>query len=200
MYPDDRYIPKATAALVLINVLIFAILEIIGDTGDGLFLEKYGALSVQSIEAGRTYVLFTAMFLHFGFEHLVNNMFVLFFTGRYLEQETGAFWFTVIYILGGLCGNVLSLFNQYQSGGRIISAGASGAIFAVIGALTLLVLLRVGRLANMRRERIILMVALSVYQGYTTVNVDNAAHLAGLCGGLLLGAVYAFVKRYRRAL
>lgn len=198
MYPDDRYIPKATTALVLINILIFVILEIMGDTEDGLFLEKYGALSVRSFEAGKTYVLFTAMFLHFGFAHLANNMFVLFFTGRFLEQETGPFWFTVIYILGGLCGNALSLFNQYRSGGLVISAGASGAIFAVIGALALLVLLHVGKLAHVRREGIILMVVLSVYQGYTAVNVDNAAHLAGLFGGLLLGAVYAFVKKYKR--
>ena len=195
---NDNYIPKATTLLILINILVFAVLELLGNTEDASFMASHGALSVSAVESGRQYVLFTAMFLHFGFLHLLNNMFVLFFVGRYLEQEIGPAAFTVVYIFGGLFGNVISLWRQYQSARISISAGASGAVFAVIGALFLLVLLRCGRLAQMRRQGVIMMVLLSVYQGYTAIGVDNAAHIAGLCAGIVISGIYYFAKKYRR--
>ncbi len=198
MYLDQDYIPKVTVGILLLNVLVFAVLELLGSTQDAGFMAAHGALSVAAVESGKWYCLLTAMFLHFGFLHLVNNMFVLFFTGRYLEQEVGGVSFAVIYLFGGLIGNLFSLFCQWMGGGNSVSAGASGAIFSVIGALFLLVLLRCGRLAQLRRQGMIMMVVLSVYQGYTTVGVDNAAHLAGLCGGILIGGIYYFAKQYRR--
>ena len=184
--------------MILINTVVFLIMELLGDTKDSLFMASHGALSVQAIESGKQYYLLTAMFLHFGFVHLLNNMFVLFFTGRYLEQEIGPVPFCIIYVFGGLIGNLFSLWNLYHAEGVVVSAGASGAVFAVIGAMFLLVLLRCGRLAQVRRQGMILMVLLSIYQGYTSINVDNAAHIAGLCGGILLGGIYYFSRIYRR--
>lgn len=198
MYLNDNYVPKATVTIIFLNVAVFLILELLGDTEDSVFMAAHGALSVRAVEAGKQYYLLTAMFLHFGFLHLLNNMFVLFFTGRYLEQEVGAVSFVIIYVFGGLVGNLFSLWNLYRTGTATVSAGASGAVFAVIGAMFLLVLLRWGRLGQVSRQGMIMMVLLSIYQGYTAIGVDNAAHIAGLCGGIALGGIYCFSKRYRR--
>ncbi len=181
--------------MIVINVLVFAVLEILGDTEDGAFMAAHGALSAAAIEEGKYYCLLTAMFLHFGFAHLVNNMFVLFFTGRYLEQEIGSVWFTVLYLLGGLFGNVVSFLTNYESGRNVGSAGASGAVFAAIGGMFLLVLLKCGRLSQLRTQSMVIMVVLSVYQGYTTVGVDNTAHVAGLFAGIVIAGLYYLVKR-----
>lgn len=198
MWLDDNYVPKGTIAIIIINVFVFAVLEIMGDTEDAVFMATHGALTKQAILNENYYCLFTAMFLHFGFTHLLNNMFVLFFMGRYLEQEIGMIHFLIIYIFGGLMGNVVSLLVHMQGTALTVSAGASGCVFAVIGAMFLLVLLRCGRLAQLRKQGVIMMVLLSVYQGYTTVGVDNAAHIAGLCGGILLGGIYYFLKKMKR--
>lgn len=198
MWLDNNYVPKGTVAMIIMNIVVFAVLEMVGDTQSASFMALHGALTRQAIVDGNYYCLLTAMFLHFGFEHLLNNMFVLFFIGRYLEQETGTINFLIIYIFGGLIGNVVSLLVHTRGEALTVSAGASGCVFAVIGAVFLLVLLRQGRLAQLRRQGVIMMVFLSVYQGYTTVGVDNAAHVAGLCGGILLGGIYYLLKKLKR--
>ncbi len=198
MWLDDNYVPRGTVAIILANLIVFVVLEIMGDTQDGVFMAAHGALTNQAVLGGKQYYLFTAMFLHFGFLHLVNNMFVLYFVGRYLEQEIGTINFCIIYILGGLIGNVVSLLSHMQDTRLTVSAGASGCVFATIGAMFLLVLLRCGRLAQVRKQGMIMMVFLSVYQGYTTIGVDNAAHIAGLCGGIFLGGIYYFARRFKR--
>lgn len=79
------------------------------------------------------------MFLHFGIEHLFGNMLTLIFLGDLLEKMIGKFRFILIYFLGGTAGNLLSLAKEMITGNYAISAGASGAIFAVVGALVFLV-------------------------------------------------------------
>lgn len=195
---DDNYIPKATVAVILLNVLVFVVLEILGDTEDAAFMAAHGALTKEAFIKGHYECLVTAMFLHFGLMHLLNNMFVLFFIGRYLEQEIGPVWFLIVYIFGGLIGNVVSLLIHGNTTALTVSAGASGCVFAAIGAMGLLALLRQGKLAQLGKQKVILMVFLSVYQGYTTVGVDNAAHVAGLVGGVIFGGLYYFMNLLKR--
>jgi membrane associated rhomboid family serine protease len=84
----------------------------------------------------RPWTILTAMFIHAGFWHLFFNMITLFFFGSYLSRLVGSSWFTIVYFVGGIFGNLLFylLGDTYS-----VAVGASGAVYAVAGALVVLV-------------------------------------------------------------
>ena len=100
MYRKKQY---CTLVLVVIHVLVFLWLSFHGMTENALFMLDNGAMYVPYIqEYGEYYRLVTSMFLHFGFEHLMNNMISLWFLGGVLEQEIGKIKFLLIYFLSGI--------------------------------------------------------------------------------------------------
>mgnify|MGYP000019549305 CR=1 FL=1 len=100
-----------TVLLILINTLIFLVVEFTGGSENGQHMLECGAAYAPLIlEPGQWYRMFSSMFLHFGAPHLINNMLVLFVLGQRLEPVTGKIKFFLIYIFGGLGGNMLSLF------------------------------------------------------------------------------------------
>ena len=125
-----------TALLILLNTLIFLIVEFTGGSENGQHMLECGAVYAPLIiEQGQWYRMITSMFLHFGAPHLINNMLVLFVLGQRLEPVTGKMKFLLIYILGGLGGNLISLIWDMRTGNYSLSAGASGAVFAVMGGM-----------------------------------------------------------------
>ena len=78
-----------TIGIAAINIAVFLVLECIGNTENGAWMLKAGAMYVPLFESGQYYRVITSMFLHFGFHHLVNNMFMLFVLGSQVEFETG---------------------------------------------------------------------------------------------------------------
>ena len=158
---------KANLTIVAINVLVFIVFSIIGNTEDVQFMLTHGACFAPLVEEGEVYRLFTAMFLHFGVEHLIGNMLLLIFLGDTLERVVGSVRYLIIYLLGGLGGNVLSCCIALCRKNYAVSAGASGALFAVIGALVYLVLRKRGDVEGISGKRLLLMAALSIAQGFT---------------------------------
>ncbi|MDO5425808.1 MAG: rhomboid family intramembrane serine protease [Eubacteriales bacterium] len=178
-------------SIVVVNVLVFFVLDILGDTEDALFMANHGACYAPwVVEYGEYYRLFTCMFLHFGIEHLFYNMLSLLFLGDMVEKLVGKGRYLLIYFGGGLGSSVVSLVCELRSGNAAVSAGASGAIFSIIGALVFLAVVHRGSLPNVSRRRLYLMAALSVFQGFTSQGVDNAAHVGGFVLGFLLAAVF----------
>ena len=185
----QEFTPVNTA-MVIINILVFAVMSFAGSTEDVDFMLAHGAMFVPAIvEKGEIYRFFTCMFLHFGFMHLAGNMVVLMFLGDNVERAVGKIKFTVIYVLGGLFGSVGSFLYALVYNQGIISAGASGAIFAIIGALLWLVIRNKGRLEEMTTLRMCVLIAYALYNGITSEHVDMAAHLFGLVGGFLAAIV-----------
>lgn len=181
--------------LVAVNILVFIVLSIIGDTQDAWFMAAHGACYTPFVlEYGEYYRLFTCMFLHFGIEHLFYNMLLLIFVGDTLEKTAGKVRYLLIYLIGGLAGNILSVWAGMDRAEYAVSAGASGAIFAVIGALIWIVLRNKGKLEGYSSQRLILMAGLSVVNGLTEAGIDNWAHIGGLAGGFLL-AVLLYRKK-----
>ena len=180
---------KVTLALVLINIVIYAVLEALGDTENSRFMVEHGAMATSLVLEGQYWRLFTSMFLHFGFEHLAYNMFSLFFLGDILERIVGPVRFLVIYLLGGLGGSLVSFFMSSRSGLYRVSAGASGAIFAVMGALFYIAIRNRKRFGKDGMQRLLLMVVLMVMQGLVDRGVDQSAHMGGLAAGFLLGMI-----------
>lgn len=177
---------KTNLAIVLINLIVYIILEIIGDTESSQFMVSHGAAYTPYILNGAYWRLFTSMFLHFGFYHITYNMLSLIFIGDILESVVGPVRYLIIYLAGGLCGNLLSLALSVRSGRYTVSAGASGAIFAVIGAIFYIALRNRSRFGENNMRRLILMIVLMIMQGVVDKGVDNAAHGGGLAGGFLL--------------
>ena len=186
----------ATIILVVLNALVFLALEFTGFSQDTVHMLDWGAAYTPCIvEEGETYRIFTSMFLHFGIEHLINNMLVLFVLGSRVERVIGSLRFAVIYFLGGIAGNVVSLLYDLKQGEAAVSAGASGAVFAVMGGMILVVLCNKGRLEDLSMRQILVLAVFSLYFGFTSSGVDNAAHLGGFLAGFILAVIVYHPRR-----
>lgn len=186
-----------TVMLAAVNVIIYLWLSFGGATEDAGYMLEHGAMYVPYIlEQGKYSCLLTSMFLHFGFRHLINNMFMLLVIGSNLEPEMGTARFLITYMASGLAGNVLSGFLDYRTGEYTVSAGASGAIFGLIGALLYVVIRNQGNVRNISGRGMVVMVVLSLYFGFASTGVDNAAHVGGLAAGFFL-AVLLYRKKDR---
>lgn len=180
----------ATIILIILNLFVFLMVELTGLSQDVGHMLDWGAVYPPLITENReVYRLFTSMFLHFGIEHLINNMLVLFVLGCRLERVIGHLNFVIIYFLGGIAGNVISLLLELKKMNWAVSAGASGAVFAVMGAMIFVVIRNKGRIADLSARQILLMALFSLYLGVASSGVDNAAHI----GGLVAGFLFAFV-------
>lgn len=179
-----------TIGLIVINVGIFLVFMLLGRSEDTMFMMEHGAMYEPYVVEGHEYYrIVTSMFLHFGMNHLMNNMVMLGALGWNLEIETGKIRFLLIYFLSGIGGNVCSLLMNQFLGRNVVSAGASGAVFGLMGALVFVVIRNKGRVGRLNRRGILLMVVLSLYFGMTSTGVDNMAHIGGLVCGFLLEAI-----------
>lgn len=194
-----RQKPEAicTVALIVINVAVFFILTMFGDTEDAVFMLQHGAMYEPYIIEGHEYYrIFTCLFLHFGITHLLNNMVMLGALGWNLELEIGKVRFVIIYFASGIIGNIVSLFYDLTLEQPAVSAGASGAIFGLMGALLYVVIANRGRLGRLSGRGMLVMVILSLYFGLTSTGVDNLAHIGGLVSGFLLAVLLYRRKQY----
>ena len=190
-----------TAVLLLLNIIIFLVTDFTGGTDTTIHMLECGAAYPPFIlENGEYYRLFTCMFLHFGIEHLANNMLVLFVLGQRLEPVVGKIRFLLIYFLGGIGGNLISLVFDIKGGNYAVSAGASGAVFAVMGAMIWVVIRNRGRLQDISTRQMLVMAAFSLYFGFASSGVDNAAHVGGMICGILLAVVLYHPRSSKRVI
>lgn len=174
--------------IIAVNVILFLAAEATGGSENTEHMVRMGASYTPLVEGGEYWRLFTSMFLHFGLAHLLNNMVLLFFLGDYMERFLGKVRYLILYLGGGILGNIFSYWSELQQGRQVVSAGASGAIFAVLGGLVVLLLIHRGRLEDLSLPRVLLMAALSLYVGFRSAGMDGFAHLGGFLGGALLAA------------
>ena len=189
-------LPIISLVLVLINVLVFAYLEINGSTLDVYYMLNHGASSWQhEFKEMELYRLFTCMFIHFGIGHLMNNMFMLYVIGVQIERLYGRFRFLFIYLSTGLVASIASsVVNMLIGKNDVISGGASGAIYGIMGAMVIALWHNRKSYENVI-YRVIMIIVLMVYGGFTETGVDNVAHLGGFISGLVIGmVVYMTIK------
>ncbi len=189
-----RDLPIAGGVLVAINVIIYIVCLF---TGGELY--SRGSLNVYGVlikhEYGR---VLWAMFLHSGATHLFSNMLILFFMGAMIEKEVGHICYLLLYFLSGIGGNLLSLLIKVINSDMSSSVGASGAVFGLDGVLLAMVLLSGRKMQDVTPVRVLAMIALSLYSGFSGSNIDNAAHVGGLITGFLGGCVVCILQRRRR--
>lgn len=181
-----------TYGLIAANIIVLLAMAV---AGANLFspgieaMVRWGANFAPATTDGEWYRLFTSMFLHFGLLHIAFNMWALYDSGRLTERLYGNAPFLAIYLVGGLMGSLVSLYWNRL----VVSAGASGAVFAVYGALLAYVLLhrKMVPQENLKKIRTstAVFIMYSLFYGFTHEGIDNAAHIGGLAGGLLMGAL-----------
>ena len=176
-----------TILLLIINVVIFIYFDVFhGGAGVRVLVANFGLSSSAVLDYGEYYRFITSLFVHFDIAHLANNMLLLGLLGFNLEQEKGRIKFLVIYFVSGLGGNVVSFAMRIILNQAVISGGASGAVFGLMGAVLGTYLKHkqpVGRLAG---RGLLIMIGISLYVGLTSGGVDNAAHIGGLIFGFLV--------------
>ena len=187
MQRSIRDFPFVTVVIAVINVVVFLIMEYFGSTLDTGYMLKYGALSyAEAVTQGEYYRFITSMFLHFGFEHLLNNMFLFIVVGYHLESIIGKLRYLFIYISAGVIAGIVSLgYHYFYMRELTVSAGASGAIFGVMGALLITFVFGIGR-ERVSPSRIVIFLLLTLYNGSKDVEVDAVAHVVGFVVGVVV--------------
>lgn len=184
--------PKApvTPAIIGINAAVFLLMLAAGASfvaGSGTIAVKFGANYGPLTWGGQPWRLITSAFVHFGIVHIAFNMYALHYGGSWSERLYGSARFAVIYLLSALSGSVVS---SCVDAARV-SAGASGAVFGVYGALLVMLLRRRGDipldLLKSVRNGAISLCVYSLAMGAVLPTVDNSAHIGGLLGGAAAG-------------
>ena len=176
-----------TIALIIINIAVFAVETIAGGSENTQVALKFGVAYAPLVFSGEYYRLFTAMFLHFGAFHLLANMVSLGVLGPAVEKLFGKIRFLIIYLIGGIAGNVLSMYMDVWLDRNALSAGASGAIFALFGAYLVMALSK--KFSGLSVPRVLIAIVISLVPGFEMQSINMTAHLGGLIGGFIVSLI-----------
>lgn len=187
----SRY-PFVSITIVSINLLVFILCMIFPQ------IYNKGGSGIYQVVFCKDYarVLWT-MFLHSNAEHIFNNMIIVMFMGSMLEQQVGHIKYGLVYFVSGIGASLFSLWVKWYHYDWSVSIGASGAVFGLDGLLLAMVLFRKDDM-NLPIARVILVIFLSVYSGFSNSGIDNAAHVGGLFIGFVLGTVICISMNAKR--
>ena len=184
-----EFLAPVNLTMILINIFVFAILSMQGNTLDPSFIAEHGAASWhQIVEQGQYWRLLTSGFIHFGPEHLFHNMIALLVIGSRLEKLKGHLTYFIIYISAELVSALTSLTVTLSGDKFSVSAGASGAVFGVIGAmLSIAVMDSLGaKKRKVGRISFLFMLGFALVGGVASPEIDQAAHIGGLLTGIVM--------------
>lgn len=186
--------PLFTYIFIGIQIFIFLLMELFGSSRNSHILILFGAKYTPLIREGEWWRLITPMFLHIGLIHLMMNSFALYYLGTAVERIFGRFRFLFIYLFAGFWGNVASFLFSPQT----ISAGASGGIFGLFGALLYFGLIHPRPFFQTMGANIITLVGINLLIGFLP-GIDFAGHLGGLVGGFLAAAIVSLPREKNRS-
>jgi membrane associated rhomboid family serine protease/Flp pilus assembly protein TadD len=183
---------SVTGVLIAANVLVYVAMVLRGVSPTDPSVEqilRWGANFGPFTLDHQWWRLLTCMFLHIGIVHLLLNMWALLNVGLLAEAVYGRLNFLLMYFVCGLSGSLASLLWNPT----VTSAGASGAIFGIIGALIATLYfdkVRIPRHVSRPILTSLIASAISVLAyGYFKPGIDNGAHIGGLVSGLILGTI-----------
>ena len=176
-----------TITLIVINIAVFVVETIAGGSENTQVALQFGVAYAPLVFSGEYYRLFTAMFLHFGAFHLLANMVSLGVLGPAVEKLFGKIRFLLIYLIGGLVGNILSMYMDVWLDRNALSAGASGAIFALFGAYLVMALSK--KFTGLSVPRVLIAIVISLIPGFEMQSINMTAHIGGLIGGFVVALI-----------
>ncbi|RLF27254.1 MAG: hypothetical protein DRN01_02910 [Thermoplasmata archaeon] len=205
------YLKKVTMtfAIILANLLVFFISSVY--TKEILVELGFSPIYLSQGYAINLFTLFTSMFVHAGYLHILGNMLVLFFIGTAFEQRVGSKRFLTIYLITGVCGALT--FSLVNWGSPTLLVGASGAIFGILGAFAaayprdeVMMPIPVGIMFITRMKVVTAAIIFALFETllvflspYLQDNTAHFAHLGGLVSGMMLAMLLVKEKRMTRA-
>ena len=189
----EEVFAKKTPYITYIIMGICVLLYLLTSFAGGNILEqnpnvlyRFGAL-VSPTFIGSNYIelfrLVSSVFLHASLLHIVCNMYSLYIIGPQLESFYGKSKFIIIYIVSGVVGNLLSMAFLQDN---VVSVGASGAIFGLLGSLLYFGYHYRVYLSGVIKSQIIPLIILNLGIGFVASGINNFAHIGGLIGGILI--------------
>ena len=175
-----------TVTLMIVIGIVYVFEMLAGGARDTAVLVSMGSIVPDLLARGEYWRLLAAMFLHIGILHLFLNLWALYQLGGVFELLFGSKRFALTYFTSGIVASIASaLFT------RGIAAGASGAIFGILGAL----IVSIRRSPRFRSaawsrglvQQLILWAGINIVFGLSVPGIDNAAHIGGMVAGLILG-------------
>ena len=215
----DRTFPSVTVGLIVVNCIVFVYEVLLGDRLDG-FIQNYATVPCEivatcavpaTVTASPYVTLFSSMFLHGGWLHLLGNMLYLWVFGQNVEDAFGHGYYLVFYLVCGVAANLAQVAISPMS--STPGLGASGAIAGVLGAYLLLfpwagvrTLVRVGFLVFLPTIPAVVLLGLwfvlQLFSGLASLGANpetgGVAYSAHI-GGFLVGFVWAWLWRARHA-
>lgn len=184
----EKY-PFVSFVLVGLNLLIFILCLIFP------WIYEKGCCGIYQVfeckEYGR---ILWSVFLHSSAEHIFNNMVIVLFLGSMLERQVGHVLYGLVYLAAGIGSGLFSLLVKWYQFDGAVSIGASGAVFGLDGLLLAMVIFLANRI-EIPASRVILVVFLSLYSGFSNSGIDNAGHVGGLVIGFIFGVAICFYIR-----
>jgi len=185
--------PVFTYIFLGANLVVFFLMALAGGSIEPTLL-AFGVKANSEIARGQWWRFITPIFIHIGILHLFFNSYAMWIVGPQVEKLYGGARFVILYVLTGVAGVTGSYFYHPQA----ISAGASGAIFGLFGAL-LVFGLRYRRAIPPAFKRavgtgVLPVIVINLIIGFTIPAIDNSAHISGLLAGALLAAIVPFQR------
>lgn len=182
--------PFFTYILIAINLFMFMMLETNGSSLDVQHLIDNGAKYNPAILDGEWWRILSSMFLHIGVFHLLMNMLALYYLGTTVERIYGSARLLFIYFLAGIGGGIVSFAFSVN-----VSAGASGALFGLFGALLFFGLIHQKVFLQTMGRGLLFIVGLNIVFGFLIPQIDMGAHLGGLIFGFIAAAIVHLPKK-----
>ncbi|OLN23526.1 hypothetical protein BTO30_05170 [Domibacillus antri] len=184
--------PFFTYIFTAVNIILFIMMTLAGGSTNTAVLIEFGAKFNPLILEGEWWRFITPMFLHIGLLHLIMNSLALYYLGTAVEQIYGRLRFLWIYLFSGLTGSLLSFLLTPN-----LSAGASGAIFGLFGALLYFGVTKPKLFFRTMGMNVLVVIGINLLFGFSVPGIDNAGHIGGLIGGFLATGVVHFPKKRR---
>ncbi|MEN3929748.1 rhomboid family intramembrane serine protease [Microvirga sp. W0021] len=206
-FVTDKKLPRKSAptipvvlSLIIANLIMFGLEFMQGAPDDIKTLVELGGLWPPYVFDGEWWRLGSALFLHLSWFHIGFNMMALYLIGEELERWIGSLKTLVVYLGGGLLSSFFALWMMEFGYARMaVLVGASGAVFALLGALSVYVLADwiVKRRADKKRQlfAITLVILAQTAMDFVATDVSFSGHLGGFVAGALIGAIFILFKR-----
>ncbi|MCT4687486.1 rhomboid family intramembrane serine protease [Vallitalea sp.] len=193
---ENKNIPYITYGLIVINTIFFIYMERLGGTTNILNLVKFGAIDYYSFfMKGEYYRIITSMFIHIGALHLLYNTFSLFIFGTRIEKYMKKWEYILLYGISGICGGLLSITVDLVNRRPVVSAGASGAIYGIIGAILIYSKVYKKHIGGLNSYTILIMFIVGIAFGTMNLGINNLAHLGGFIGGAIVAYLLTLRKQ-----
>jgi len=180
-----------TSLLLLVNTIMVLMVLITGRF-DTVTLVKLGGIVPALVKVeGEYYRLVAAMFLHGSIFHFLMNGLVLFYIGGFVERYLGYLKFFILYMVSGI---VSSLVVTYFGPSNVLTIGASGALYGVIGALFILITIKPTWFPPQASRSIRTLIIVNLILTFVVPSISIEGHLSGLIAGSLL--IFLLIPKY----